>query len=129
VLLCTSSEGTAELPARWPAYTTVTELLAWHLDVAGVPRRAFFERLIPFATEPRERERLQELASPEGQDDLLNYCTRMRRTALEVLDDFPSIKIPLAYLADVFPALQPRAFSISSSPRVRHAGGTISACA
>ena len=39
----------------------------------------------------------------------------MRRTALEALADFPSVRIPLAYLADVFPPLQPRAFSISSS--------------
>ena len=56
-----------------------------------------------------------------AQDDRVAYANRMRRTALEVLDDFPSVVIPLAYVADVFPPLQPRAFSISSSPRVAEA--------
>ena len=62
---------------------TVRTLLTWHLDLLGVPRRSFFELLAPFATEPRERDRLLELASTAGQVRVLQVspvcCRRMVR--------------------------------------------------
>jgi sulfite reductase alpha subunit-like flavoprotein len=36
---------------------------------------------------------------------------------VEVLQDFPSAKIPLEYIPDMFPELQPRQYSISSSSK------------
>jgi len=37
------------------------------------------------------------------------------RTALEVLEDFPSARVPLEWLLQIVPRLQPRYFSIASS--------------
>lgn len=37
---------------------------------------------------------------------------------VEVLQDFPSAKIPLEYIPDMFPELKPRQYSISSSSKV-----------
>jgi len=68
-----------------------------------------------FATAEHEKEKLKEFSSPEGQDDLRIYCNRERRNSLEVLYDFHSVKLPLDYLIDVIPKIQPRSFSISSS--------------
>jgi sulfite reductase alpha subunit-like flavoprotein len=52
-------------------------LVAGALDVAGAsPRRFFFEVLRHFATDERERERLQYLSTPEGRDDLYRYNQR-----------------------------------------------------
>lgn len=52
-----------------------------------------------------------------SQDELYDYSTRMRRTSLEVLSDFPSCKgnVPLSYLFDLFLPIKPRQFSIASS--------------
>jgi len=47
-------------------------------------------------------------------DELHSYCQRPRRTALEVLPDFRSVRIPLNYLFDVFGVIRPRKFSIAS---------------
>lgn len=56
------------------------------LDAAGAPpRRRLFAALAACAAEERERERLLHFASPEGRDDLATYCSRERRTLLEVL--------------------------------------------
>jgi sulfite reductase alpha subunit-like flavoprotein len=99
-----------------PSPITLRALFRDHLDLFGMPRRHFFATLAAFATAPRERERLLEFASAEGQDDLLRYCTRERRTYVEVLCDFPSARLPLAYLLELVPRLQPRQFSIASSP-------------
>lgn len=52
-------------------------------------------------------------------DDLYDYCTSVRRTIREVLEEFRSVKIPKEYLFDLFPTLRPREFSIASSIRVR----------
>lgn len=48
------------------------------------------------------------------QDELYTYCQRPRRTTLEVLADFRSVRIPLDYLFDVFAVIRPRKFSIAS---------------
>jgi len=80
-----------------------------------LPEGFFFEMLSYFTEEPREKERLLEFASSQGQDELTDYCTRPKRTATEVLRDFPGVHIPLHYLLDTMPKIRPRPFSISSS--------------
>ncbi|KAJ1880736.1 NAPDH-dependent diflavin reductase [Coemansia sp. RSA 486] len=101
-----------------PCTTTLRWLATHHLDVTAVPRRSFFEHLWYFSKHKDERERLGELASSAGQDDLLAYCMRPRRTLIEVLADFPNSRVPLEYLLDVFPTIATRAFSISSDAHV-----------
>eukprot|EP01135_Chromosphaera_perkinsii_P003525 Nk52_evm25s246 gene=Nk52_evmTU25s246 len=98
----------------------------WHdvaekyLDLSRVPRKYFFELLAYFTTSEDEKEKLLDLVSPEGQNDLWDYCYRPKRTAMEVLEDFPHTKgnIPIEYVFDLFPCIQPRAFSIASCPDV-----------
>ncbi|KAJ1814333.1 NAPDH-dependent diflavin reductase [Coemansia sp. RSA 2598] len=97
-----------------PETTTLRWLATHHLDVTAVPRRSFFELLGFFSNHADEKEKLAELASSAGQDDLLAYCMRPRRTILEVLADFPNSRVPLEYVLDVFPAIASRSFSISS---------------
>lgn len=45
----------------------------------------------------------------------------MKRTYTEVLFDFSSVKMPLAYLLDLIPCMRPRSFSIASAP-IAHSG-------
>ncbi|XP_004489118.1 NADPH-dependent diflavin oxidoreductase 1 isoform X1 [Cicer arietinum] len=86
------------------------------MDVASAsPRRYFFEVMSFFATAEHEMERLKYFASPEGRDDLYQYNQKERRTVLEVLEDFPSVQMPLEWLIQLVPMLKTRAFSISSS--------------
>lgn len=51
-------------------------------------------------------------------DDMRDYSYRERRTPREILTDFASAHPPLEYLFDLLPRIQPRSFSISSSPLV-----------
>ncbi|KAJ9524658.1 hypothetical protein QJQ45_024263 [Haematococcus lacustris] len=70
-----------------------------------------------FASEEREKERLAYFGSPEGREDLYRYNQREGRTLLEVLMDFPSARLPLAWLLEAATPLRPRYFSIASSIR------------
>uniref|UniRef100_A0A7S4HC64 NADPH-dependent FMN and FAD-containing oxidoreductase n=1 Tax=Guillardia theta TaxID=55529 RepID=A0A7S4HC64_GUITH len=96
----------------------VRDILLVHLDFMNTPRRHFFELLFHFATDKTQKERIEELSSVSGRDDLYEYCQKQRRTFLEVFRDFPDARPPLSYLFDMIPPLRPRQFSISSSPRV-----------
>ena len=111
---------------RWlPATWSVAELLTQYLDVLGTPRRYFFEQLSFWAHNAEEKEKLLELGVESASDrdaaSLLNeYCTREKRSYIEVLQDFPSASanLPLAQLIALVPQLRPRYFSIASTQSV-----------
>ncbi|EED81903.1 predicted protein [Postia placenta Mad-698-R] len=90
-------------------------LLCTYLDISAVPRRSFFAMLRHFVSDKLEEEKLDEFLSPEGADELYDYCQKPRRTIREVLEEFRSARIPREYIFDVFPTLRPRQFSIASS--------------
>lgn len=92
---------------------TLRSLLTWHLDLNSIPRRTFFKLASQFCT-GNEAERLAEFASTEGIDDLYNYANRPRRSVIETILEFESLKIPFDYILDLFPLIWPRAFSIAS---------------
>ncbi|PRT56388.1 NADPH-dependent diflavin oxidoreductase 1 [Wickerhamiella sorbophila] len=92
---------------------TLRSLFTWHLDLNGIPRRSFFKLASNFCS-GNEAERLAEFATTEGIDDLYNYANRPRRSVIETILEFESIKIPFEYILDLFPLIWPRAFSIAS---------------
>lgn len=125
------------LPSHLPRITTLKILFSRFLDFRAVPRRSFFQYLRYFITDELEREKLDEFLSIEGavcqcpnvsfkqadmvlvQDELYEYCYRVRRTILEVLSEFRHVQVPKDYVFDMFPPLRPREFSIASSFKVR----------
>ena len=95
----------------------VKYLIAGAVDIdSASPRRYFFEVMSHFAASSLEQERLQYFASAEGAVDLYKYNQRERRTVIEFFDDFPSLTPSLAWFLQVAPSLNPRYYSISSSP-------------
>ncbi|KAJ3148361.1 NADPH-dependent diflavin oxidoreductase 1 [Geranomyces michiganensis] len=107
------------VPAQYQTPLTIRRLFTKHLDIFGRPRRHFFHLLSFFTTDPLHAEKLRELASPQGQQELYSYAHRPRRTMFEVLQDFHSAKVPLKHLLDLIPPIRPRSFSIASSPTAR----------
>jgi sulfite reductase alpha subunit-like flavoprotein len=93
---------------------TLRELLTNHLDIMSIPRRSFFSQLLHYTNDPFHRERLQEFTNPEFIDELYDYTTRPRRSILEVLDEFSSVKIPWQKVCSVVPKIRGRQFSIAS---------------
>lgn len=109
-------------PTEWilPIVFSLEDCARRYWDLQCIPRRSFFETLARFSTDELERDKLQEFGSPEGQQDLYDYCNRPRRTLVEVLYDFSrsARQVPLNYLFDLIPTIKPRAFSIASSQKV-----------
>jgi sulfite reductase alpha subunit-like flavoprotein len=51
-------------------------------------------------------------------DDLRFYCFSEKRSFFQIFQDFPGVKVPLEYLFEAIPRIQPRSFSISSAQQV-----------
>ncbi|ODV93463.1 hypothetical protein PACTADRAFT_77785 [Pachysolen tannophilus NRRL Y-2460] len=95
---------------------TLRSLITYHLDIVSIPKRSFFLNAWYFASDEREREKLLEFSKIEGTQELYDYANRPRRSILETILEFFSLKIPVDYILEIFPILKPRLFSISSKP-------------
>lgn len=105
----------SSVPGGLVSPLTIRSLFLYHLDLNGIPRRSFFSMVWHFSQDnERECERLQEFCALDGLDDLYDYANRPRRSILETILEFDSIKIPIDYILDLFPPLRPRLFSIAS---------------
>lgn len=95
-------------------YTVLTR----HCDLMSPPRRSVLRSLAAFAS-GRDKDKLQFLASDSalGKADYQSYVVNDRRTFLEILQAFPSIRIPkrTSTVVDLLPPLQNRFYSLCSS--------------
>lgn len=124
-LVSASKGGEIPSPLRHVSKTrfTIRDLLSDFLDIMSIPRRSFFANLLYFAgtkteDERYQRDRLVELANPELIDELWDYTTRPKRTILEVMQDFTTIKVPYQYVLSVIPIMRGRQFSVASGGRL-----------
>ena len=120
-ILFTRSQAAAEIhsystpPILVPGTsTTLRSLLTQHLDITAIPRRSFFSLIAHFTDDRFHKDRLLEFTKPEYIDELYDYTTRPRRSILEVLQEFESVKIPWQWAASILPQLRGRQFSIAS---------------
>jgi sulfite reductase alpha subunit-like flavoprotein len=97
-----------------PSQITLRHLLTSYLDITSIPRRTLFTTLSRYTSNPTHRDRLLEFTLPQYLDEYYDYATRPRRSILEILQEFDSVKIPWVEAANVFPAMRGRHFSVAS---------------
>ncbi|KAI0144677.1 riboflavin synthase domain-like protein [Xylariaceae sp. FL1272] len=95
--------------------STLRQLLTHNYDITSIPRRSFFQQIQHFTHNEDHKARLREFGDPGFSDEFWDYTSRPRRSILEVLQDFPSVRIPYQQVPGVFPQIRSREFSIASS--------------
>ena len=104
---------------------TLRNILKYYCDFMSIPRASFFMKVWVFATDltkmergqeqlDQQKEKLHQFGTDKDMQDLYDYCNRPRRSILEVIEDFPSLKLPWEFILDYMPVIKPRFYSISS---------------
>lgn len=110
-------EELVDFPVQGPI--TLEFALKHFADLLSSPSKAALKMLSAFASDEGERTRLTMMSSLEGAKQYDQYIHIPKRSLLEVLADFPSAKPSIgAFFGSISPRLQPRYYSISSSPKM-----------
>eukprot|EP00163_Fabomonas_tropica_P027739 TRINITY_DN542_c0_g1_i3.p1 TRINITY_DN542_c0_g1~~TRINITY_DN542_c0_g1_i3.p1 ORF type:complete len:576 (-),score=154.83 TRINITY_DN542_c0_g1_i3:159-1886(-) len=105
---------------HYPCPITVGTALSMYADLTTPPTTTMLKALSEFAEDDTEKERLKYLSSSDTQAraEYQSYVKKSHRILLEILNEFPSVKIPLEGLLEILPPLHPRYYSIASSPKM-----------
>lgn len=78
----------------------------------------FFKMLALYTTDVQELEVLNNLCSSKNSNGYAKFINNEGRSLLRILREFPNCRVPIERLLEFLPPLQPRPYSIASSPLV-----------
>uniref|UniRef100_A0A0K0EZ68 NADPH--cytochrome P450 reductase n=1 Tax=Strongyloides venezuelensis TaxID=75913 RepID=A0A0K0EZ68_STRVS len=111
------SESTKKFP--FPCPTTFKTALLHYVDICAPVKSHVLKVLSEYAKDEKEAAYLKLLstASEEGLKEYGEFIQKGRRSIVHVLNQFQSCVPPIEFLFELLPRLQPRYYSISSSPK------------
>uniref|UniRef100_A0A7N5JVX4 Nitric oxide synthase n=1 Tax=Ailuropoda melanoleuca TaxID=9646 RepID=A0A7N5JVX4_AILME len=93
---------------------TIFQAFKYYLDITTPPTPLQLQQFASLATSEKEKQRL--LVLSRGLQEYEEWKWGKNPTIVEVLEEFPSIQMPSTLLLTQLSLLQPRYYSISSSP-------------
>lgn len=127
VTIIPNSGTHTHLPTEEP--TPLLGVLGSCVELQATATRADIEVLAEYTDDPAQRAELQALLGDDDQSRARyrEQVSGPNLSVLDLLERYPGCAIPFAVYLDLLPALQPRYYSISSSPLVSPAECTITA--
>ncbi|VDP42660.1 unnamed protein product, partial [Soboliphyme baturini] len=115
---CTDEYSNRKHP--FPVPCSYRTALTYYADIASLPKTNVLFAIAEYCSNHEEKEFLLKLSSvdEEGRKLYSSWVWTDHRTILDILHDLPSCRPPLDLLLELLPRLQPRYYSISSSPKV-----------
>ncbi|KAJ8960555.1 hypothetical protein NQ318_013843 [Aromia moschata] len=111
-----TTKKNATIPKHIPISGVFRDIFTYYVDIRKPPKKLFLKALIPYTRDPQEAEKLQEVCSPKGSKQYSDLITGSAQTLSGLLNKFPSCSPPVEVILEHSSPLQPRYFSIASSP-------------
>ncbi len=111
-------DATGNEPVDLPSATapvSLREALSCRLSLAS-PMKKILETLAAKATDPKEKAQLDELLAPGAEESRESFLAQ--REYLDLLEEFPSARLTPQEFVGHLRRLQPRLYSIASSPKM-----------
>ncbi|XP_022076041.1 nitric oxide synthase, brain [Acanthochromis polyacanthus] len=93
---------------------TIYQAFQYFLDITTPPSPVLLQQFAALATNDKQKKKLEILS--KGLQEYEEWKWYNNPTLVEVMEEFPSIQMPSTLLLTQLPLLQPRYYSISSSP-------------
>ncbi|XP_072921558.1 nitric oxide synthase 1 isoform X1 [Hemitrygon akajei] len=94
--------------------STIFEVFKYYLDITTPPNPLLLQQFALLAKDDLQKKRLEVLS--KGLQDYEEWKWYNNSNIMEVLEEFSSVQVPATLLLTQLPLLQPRYYSISSSP-------------
>jgi len=102
---------------RFPCPCSLETALMFYLDINRPPSAELLTELAKYTNDASQRRALSTLGSADGRDEYRRFVIGGFQTLLTLLKAFPACHPPLELLLELLPRLQPRYYSIASSPK------------
>lgn len=103
----------------FPSPCTVREYLSFYCELSTPPRRSILRSLSRFATLAADRDELHNVSSLKSYTEFDNRVVKENIGIADIITEyFPSIQIPLVNFIRLCTPMQPRWYSVASSPLV-----------
>ncbi|XP_013790380.1 methionine synthase reductase-like [Limulus polyphemus] len=109
------SKSLSKVP-HLPHHSTLRFILSTCCEIRAVPKKAFLRSLAEATSNEKEKVRLLELCSREGNVNYMQLIREPELCLLDLLMSFPSCKPSIGIVLEHLPRLQPRFYSVTSSP-------------
>ena len=98
---------------------TLLDIFRYSVDLTTAPKKANIRLYGDHATDQVEKQKLMFMASKQGAE-VFNAFRAQGPSFLDILKTFPSIKLPVSRVIETLPPMQPRYYSITSSPMAKN---------
>ncbi|CAH0720869.1 unnamed protein product, partial [Brenthis ino] len=117
-LVNTDQESTKKHP--FPCPTSYRTALSHYLEITTLPRTHILRELVEYCSDEEDKNKLLLMAtnSKEGKELYQSFVVDACRNIVHILEDIKSCKPPLDHICELLPRIQPRYYSISSSPKL-----------
>eukprot|EP01137_Pigoraptor_chileana_P000700 Opistho-2@37287 len=101
----------------FPLPCTYRTAFLHYLDITSIVRTNVLRDLAEYASDPKDKDFLLRVTSPEGKKEYHEWVVTPQRTLLDALEALHSWQPPIDHVIELLPRLQCRYYSISSSPK------------
>eukprot|EP00040_Diaphanoeca_grandis_P036139 m.229289 g.229289 ORF g.229289 m.229289 type:complete len:700 (-) comp33557_c6_seq1:881-2980(-) len=102
----------------FPCPCSYRTALLHYVDITSVPKMHLVHQLAEYTDDAKVKAHLELMTSKQGKAEYAEWVLHDQRTLMQILTEYPSLQPPMDLLLEMLPRLQPRYYSISSSPKL-----------